>query len=105
MQKAFRSAPNCSKQPRMNQSIDITRKRLLWRATHRGIKEMDILVGGYAEAHVGTMDKVALTTFADLLELPDQELLAWATGVEPIPQQHDCAMLRAILAFRPVIHA
>ena len=105
MQKAFRSAPNCSKQPRMTQATDITRKRLLWRATHRGIKEMDILVGGYAEAQVGTMDEAALATFAGLLELPDQELLAWATGIEPIPPQHDCAMLRAILAFRPAIDA
>jgi antitoxin CptB len=105
MQKAFRIRHNCSKQPRMTQATDIIRKRLLWRATHRGIKEMDILVGGYAEAHLGTMDEADLATFTNLLELPDQELLAWATGVEPIPQQHDCAMLRAILAFRPTIHA
>lgn len=82
-------------------SLEIIRKRLLWRATHRGIKEMDILVGGFATRHLGGMSEAELSQFETLLEVPDQELLAWATKQEAIPPQHASAMLDAILAFRP----
>ena len=82
-------------------SLETSRKRLLWRATHRGIKEMDILVGGYAARHLGSMSEPELAQFEMLLEIPDQELLAWATKQEPVPAQHASAMLDAILAFRP----
>jgi len=81
--------------------IEITRKRLLWRATHRGIKEMDILVGGFAITHLPAMTAADLRQFEVLLELPDQDLLSWATAVEPVPQQLRCPMLDDILQFRP----
>jgi antitoxin CptB len=85
----------------MPQDLDILRRRLKWRATHRGIKEMDILVGGYAEAHVAAMGEADLLHFEQLLEIPDQFLLSWATLQEPVLPEHDSAMLRAVLAFRP----
>ena len=84
---------------------EIHRKRLLWRATHRGIKEMDLLVGGYAHAHLAGMDEANLQEFTQLLELPDQDLLSWATGVVEVPPQHDSTLLRAVLAFRPAYSA
>ena len=80
---------------------DILRKRLLWRATHRGIKEMDILVGGYAKAHLDGMGESDLRHFEHLLELPDQDLLAWATKQEPVPVHLESIMLADILRFRP----
>ena len=83
--------------------LETTRKRLLWRALHRGIKEMDILVGGYAQRHVGAMTEDELVQFAELLELPDQDLLRWATFVEPPPADMQSAMLQAILAFKPEV--
>lgn len=81
--------------------IETQRKRLLWRAMHRGIKEMDILVGGYAMRHLAAMDGAELAVFAQLLELPDQDLLRWATGQEEVPDTLRSPMLSAILAFRP----
>ena len=81
--------------------LEMIRKRLKWRATHRGIKEMDILIGGYAEAHLPSMSESQLEEFAIILEIPDQELLAWATRQEPIAVQHQSALLDAVLAFRP----
>ncbi len=80
---------------------DIFRKRLLWRATHRGIKEMDILVGGYAKAHLDSMSEHDLRHFEHLLELPDQDLLAWATRQEPVPAHLQSIMLDDILRFHP----
>ena len=81
--------------------LEITRKRLLWRATHRGIKEMDILVGGYAQKHLAAMTAVELAHFAELLEIPDQDLLSWATNQSSIPPPQQSAMLDGVLRFRP----
>lgn len=77
------------------------RKRLLWRATHRGIKEMDIMVGGFATARLGTMSEVELHQFAAILELPDQDLLSWATRQSEVPDAVRSPMLLAILSYRP----
>jgi antitoxin CptB len=82
-------------------NLEITRKRLLWRATHRGIKEMDILVGGYARTHLAAMREAELAQFAELLEIPDQDLLAWATHQSPVPPDQQSNMLEAMLRFRP----
>ena len=85
----------------MSADLETIRKRLLWRATHRGIKEMDILVGGYAHRHLPAMSAVELSEFEVLLEIPDQDLLSWATHQEEVPSQFACAMLTAILTHRP----
>ena len=82
-------------------NLETIRKRLKWRATHRGIKEMDILLGGFAETHLTTMSESQLAEFAVILEIPDQDLLAWATRQEPIAIAYQSALLDAVLAFRP----
>ncbi|MFT3986451.1 succinate dehydrogenase assembly factor 2 [Aestuariivirga sp.] len=84
-----------------SETIETRRKRLLWRATHRGIREMDILVGGYAIAHINAMSSGDLDQLEAIIALPDQQMLAWATQQEETPPQHQSAMLSAILAFRP----
>ena len=81
--------------------IEARRKRILWRAAHRGIKEMDLILGGFAEARLGSMDEAALTRFEELLEVPDQQFLAWMTGTEEVPPAQRCAMLQDVLQFRP----
>jgi antitoxin CptB len=84
-----------------SQKIETMRKRLLWRAMHRGIKEMDIIVGGFATARLADMDEVTLDAFADVLELPDQHLLSWVTNQETVPENLRSPLLLELLAFRP----
>jgi antitoxin CptB len=81
--------------------LEKIRKRLAWRASRRGIKEMDIIVGGYADAHLPTMSAKDLVTFEALLEIPDQQLLTWVTRQEDVPLELRNPMLMDILAFRP----
>ncbi len=80
--------------------LDILRRRLAWRASRRGIKEMDIVVGGYAKAHLSTMSASDLAQFETLLEIPDQQLLSWLTGQETVPSHLTSPMLADMLAFR-----
>ncbi len=85
-----------------NEQLENVRKRLAWRASRRGIKEMDIVVGGFASARLPTMSPQELITFEVLLEIPDQQLLSWVTGQENVPQELRSPMLLDMLAFRPV---
>ena len=77
------------------------RRRLLWRATHRGIKEMDILLGGFAKANIERMQSRALDELEGIIEIPDQQLLIWIMGQSPVPVAHQSPTLAALVAFRP----
>jgi antitoxin CptB len=81
--------------------LTTARKRLAWRASRRGIKEMDILVGGFADANLPTMSAVELVIFERLLDIPDQQLLSWVTRQEDVPDEFRIPMLMQLLSFRP----
>ena len=85
----------------MSANLEITRKRLLWRASHRGIKEMDLVLGGFASDNLKNMSEAELNQFSILLDIPDQDLLAWLTDQETLPPNIGSTMLARILAFRP----
>jgi antitoxin CptB len=80
---------------------DSRRRRLLWRANHRGIKEMDLILGGFATRHLPDLDEEGLNMLEAIVALPDQSLLNWVTGQAPVPQEHASSLLLALLDFRP----
>jgi len=81
----------------MSETIEIRRKRLRIRAWRRGIKEMDLLIGGYADAHREHMDQAQLDEFEQLMDEHDQDLLSYATGLKPVPA-HLKPMLDRVIA-------
>ncbi len=85
----------------MTENLETQRRKLAWRASRRGIREMDLLIGGFAMAELPRMDRAQLAAFERLLDIPDQQMLAWAMGQEPVPPHEDSELLRAVLAFRP----
>lgn len=76
------------------------RKRILYRCQHRGMKEMDILLGGYVGENIATMSEAELATLEVLMDVSDQELFAWMIGRKPVPAEHDTELYRAIAAYR-----
>ena len=78
------------------ESLDVRRRRLLFRATHRGTYENDLLVGGFVQARIAGFTDQELDALEELMELPDVELADWLTGRRPIPAAQDSPMLRAI---------
>ena len=66
---------------------DARRKRLLWRATHRGIKEMDLIFGGFVAARLDGFTLAELDELERMIALPDQEMLSWATRATPVPSE------------------
>ena len=57
--------------------IEIRKKRALYRANHRGTKEMDILIGKYAKTELMGMSEGDLEQFEKFLSVPDRELEGW----------------------------
>lgn len=58
-------------------ALDSRRRRAIYRARHRGTKEMDLLLGRFADARLPGMSDVELKQFEELLALPDPELQRW----------------------------
>ena len=75
---------------------DARRRRLLYRACHRGTQETDLLVGGYVAARIDALTEAELDTLEGILDLPDPDLADWLTGRQSIPAEGDSAMLRAM---------
>ena len=79
-------------------ALDARRRRLLFRATHRGTQENDILIGGFVQADIATLTDPEITSLEALLELPENDLADWLTGRLPIPSEMDTPLLRRIKA-------
>lgn len=62
-----------------------TRKRLIFRSWHRGTKEMDLLLGSFADKYVPGFDEGELQLYDDILQLSDPDLYNWITGQEQAP--------------------
>jgi len=79
-------------------ALDERRRRILFRARRRGLREIDLVLGRYADANLSAMSESELEAFERLLDVPDPQLLAWITGEEPP------ALLDAPLVARLRIH-
>jgi len=84
----------------MNDSLAIRRKRLVYRSRHRGTKELDLLVGAFAERHLAEMDAGQLDRFEALLELPEPLLYDWLLGRSAPPPEFDHKVTRLFLQFK-----
>ncbi len=60
-----------------SQGLDERRRRLLFRSWHRGIREMDIVYGQFADVQIASLSDADLDVYAQLLELPDQQVFEW----------------------------
>ena len=84
------------------EDLSMRLRRLRYRAWHRGTKEMDLLLGPYADARLGGMEVAELDRFETLLEEADTDLLKWLMGQEPTPADADAELLADLLKFRTV---
>jgi antitoxin CptB len=84
---------------RSTDGLDPRRKKIIFRAWHRGMREMDLIMGRFAESTIDAMTDDELDTFELLIEAPDRDLLAWITGREPTPVNYDTPVFQALKAY------
>ncbi len=71
----------------------------MFRCWHRGIREMDLIIGRFADARLAAMGDPELDELEGWLEIPDQQFFAWVNGAEPAPPELDTPLFRALLDF------
>ena len=79
--------------------LDERRRRALYRAWHRGIREMDLIMGRFADAAIGAMSEGDLAEFERLIEVPDRDLYLWLTGEAETPSNYDTPVFRRLKSF------
>jgi antitoxin CptB len=78
--------------------LDLIRRRIRVRAWRRGMREMDLILGGFADARVGSLNAAELADFEALLDADDDKAFAWfCAGSAPAP--FDTPLFEKIAAF------
>jgi antitoxin CptB len=81
------------------EDLSMRRRRLRYRAWHRGTKEMDLVLGPFADAHLERYGTPELDRLEALMEEEDTDLLKWVMGQETPPAGADNALLKTIIAY------
>ena len=89
---------------RSSGGLDDRRKRLLFRCWHRGTREMDLILGRFADAEIADLSESDMTELEGLLEVPDPDLYAALTGDKPLAPEFTSALFDRIKARRAVDH-
>ncbi len=89
---------------RSSGGLDERRKRLLFRCWHRGTREMDLILGRFADAEIAGLSDRDMAELERLIEVPDPDLYAALTGDRPLAPEYASALFDRIKAFRAVDH-
>lgn len=75
------------------------RERLRFRSWHRGTREMDTLLGRFADAHLAQFSPQELNAYEELLLCSDPDLFDWVTRKTAVPSEQDTPVIRRLIAF------
>jgi antitoxin CptB len=85
---------------RSSEGLDERRRRLLFRCWHRGTREMDLILGRFADAEIATLAEHELAELERLIQIPDGDLYAALVGDGPLAVDYESALFDRIKAFR-----
>jgi antitoxin CptB len=74
---------------RSSEGLDVRRRKILFRAWHRGMRETDLILGRFADAAIADLGDAELGDFEQLLEVQDRDVLAWVMGEAGVPPEFD----------------
>lgn len=85
--------------PDPSEGLDPRRRRIRFRAWHRGTREMDLLMGRFADAELAGLPEADLDDLELLMEAPDRDVFSWLTGEFPTPANYDTPVFRRVRVF------
>jgi antitoxin CptB len=89
---------------RSSDGLDDRRKRLLFRCWHRGTREMDLILGRFADAEIAGLSEDEIARLEHLIEVSDPDLYAALTGDRPLAPEYAGDLFDRIKSFRAVDH-
>jgi antitoxin CptB len=84
---------------RSSSDLDVRRRKALFRSWHRGTREMDLVLGRFADAEIDRLSDAELADFELLMEALDRDLFQWLTGEAPVPANYDTPIFRRVRDF------
>ena len=84
----------------MSDGLETRRNKLRFRAQRRGFKEVDLVFGAFADAHLARLDAAQLDRFEALLSVPDWQLYDWLAGYDAPPYEFDTDVFRLLCDYR-----
>jgi antitoxin CptB len=86
---------------RTTAELDPRRRRILFRAWHRGIREMDLIFGQFADTELHALPEAELDEFERILGEDDNDLFKWICGEQALPERLRTPLFARVSAFRP----
>ncbi len=84
---------------RGSEGLDVRRRRILFRAWHRGTREMDLMMGQFADASLRELSEDDLADLEALMEVPDRDVFSWLSGELALPGNYDTPVFHKVRAF------
>ena len=79
---------------------EIQRKRIKYRATHRGAKEADAIIGGFVKENIHSLDNDQLDSLEVFLNCSDPDISDWLRGVPPLPVGPHLEIIKLLLMYQ-----
>jgi len=79
------------------ETVEVWRKRLTFRAWHRGTREMDLLIGSFAEKYINEFEAADLVIFEEILVNNDPDVYDWIIGRQIPPAELKSRVLDLLL--------
>ena len=73
----------------VQETVETRRKRLRFRSWHRGTRELDLILGRFADRFLDNLTAEQLDRYEALIESPDPDIYRWVSGGEAPPAAHD----------------
>lgn len=75
------------------------KRQAIFRATHRGTREMDILLGGFVEYEIHSFSENEMTDLEHLMQAPDWDIYKWVTGTLTVPDNYNTPLFQRWVAY------
>lgn len=86
---------------RTSADLDPRRKRILFRAWHRGIREMDLVLGQFADNELAGLAESDLDELETIMAEEDNDLVKWVVGEWPVPERYRTPLFQRIVSYKP----
>lgn len=87
---------------RTSADLDPRRRRILYRCWHRGIREMDLVLGQFAEAEIADLSETELDELERIMAEEDNDLIKWVIGAAPVPERFQTPLFARVATYSPV---
>jgi antitoxin CptB len=81
---------------RSSAGLDERRRRILFRAWHRGTRELDLLIGRFADARLDALSEGEVDQLEHMMDAQDVDIYGWITGSRAVPPDYDTALLQSL---------